>query len=474
MALQFYNTLGRKKQIFKPKEEGKVGLYSCGPTVYNYVHIGNLRAYIFVDLLKRYLKFKGFKVTHVMNLTDVDDKTIRDSQKEGKTLTEFTEFYSTEFLKDMHSLNILMPDIMPKATEHITEMVDIIEKMKGKGVTYERAGSTYCKISEVPTYGKLACLSVDNLKSNADGRMHNADEYEKDDARDFALWKAWDDADGNVFWETSLGKGRPGWHIECSAMATKYLGKQFDIHTGGVDLIFPHHTNEIAQSESAFGVKPFVAYWMHNAHLIVNGQKMSKSAGNFYTLRDLLQKGYAKRAIRYELLRTHYRAQLDFREDELQKIPETLERFDELVNKLQTLSQKSAEDIETLPGKAQSIVDTHIQAFSDFMDDDLNISGGLSALFEYMRQVNGLVAENLVNAEDAKVFFAGLQQFDSVLGVMDFSVEDIPDEVHALAKKRWEAKNAKDWSTADSLREEIGKHGFILIDDKEGYRIKKK
>lgn len=467
MVLRVYNTLGRKKENFEPIVKGKVGIYSCGPTVYNYVHIGNLRAYVFVDLLKRYLKFKGFEVKHVMNLTDVDDKTIRDSQKEGKSLKEFTEFYTAAFLKDAEALNILPADILPKATEHVKEMIEIIQKMKKNGNTYEKNGSTYCKITSVKDYGKLACLDLAQLKQNADGRLSNADEYEKEDARDFVLWKAYDDSDGNVFWETPLGKGRPGWHIECSAMSTKYLGDQFDVHTGGVDLIFPHHTNEIAQTESATGKSPFVKYWMHNEHLIVNGEKMSKSLGNFYTLKDLIAKKYDPRAIRYELLKTHYRVKLDFREDELLKIPETLAKFDEIISKLHGVKKED--------GKltADKLSQKSLKEFEEQMDDDLNISGGLAVVFDLIKEANKMIDDGKMNMKDAEAILATFKKLDSVLGIMKFESNDIPKEVIKLAEERLAARAAKEWAKSDILRDEIKLKGYIILDDKEGYRLKK-
>jgi len=298
MPLKFYNTLTREKEIFVPINPPNVGFYSCGPTVYNYPHIGNYRAYIFADTLKRVLLYEGYKVNHIMNLTDVDDKTIRDSQKEKKSLKEFTEFYTAEFLKDIKSLNILEPTKFTKATDYINEMVEIIEKLLEKGLAYKSAdGSFYFDIKKFPSYGKLSHLIIEDQKENASGRI-KTDEYEKDNAQDFALWKAWDKNDGDVFWETKLGKGRPGWHIECSAMSMSNLGEQIDLHTGGVDNIFPHHENEIAQSEGATG-KQFVKYWMHNEWVLVDQKKMAKSASNFYTLRDVLDRDINPVAYRF-------------------------------------------------------------------------------------------------------------------------------------------------------------------------------
>ena len=316
--LKLFNTLTRKIKVFKPIKKNKVGMYSCGPTVYNFAHIGNLRAYVFADILKRYLKYGGFKVKHVMNITDIDDKTIRDSQKKGQTLREFTEFYTKAFIEDINSLNIEMPDILPKATKHIPEMASLIKKMLKNGSAYKSKGSIYFNISKFKKYGELAQLEKRNLKQNASKRLNISDEYEKEEVNDFVLWKAWQKKDRDIFWETEIGKGRPGWHIECSAMSMKYLGESFDIHTGGADLVFPHHTNEIAQSEAATG-KKFVNYWTHNEHLLVKGKKMSKSLGNFYTLRDIQEKGYNPLLLRLILLKTHYRKILDFSFDDFEK-----------------------------------------------------------------------------------------------------------------------------------------------------------
>ncbi|MBI4140272.1 cysteine--tRNA ligase, partial [Candidatus Woesearchaeota archaeon] len=362
--LKFYNTLSRKKESFKPIVAGHAGMYTCGPTVYNYPHLGNYRAYIFGDLLKRYLLYKCFKIKHVMNLTDVDDKTIRDSQKECISLKEFTERYAKAFFEDLQALNILPADIYPKATEHIAEMVGIIEKLLHGGFAYKgEDSSVYYKIGMFKKYGQLANIVVEQLEAGASGRVKK-DEYDKEHVRDFALWKAWTPDDGDVFWETSLGKGRPGWHIECSAMSMKYLGSHFDIHTGGVDLIFPHHQNEIAQSEPMTGEK-FVNYWLHNDWLLVDGQKMSKSLGNFYTLRDVLAKGYSSVAIRYLLLSTHYRQQLNFTFEGLDAAKNSLQRLWDFVQKLD--EPKTTED----NSKVDKLIFDVKHKFEKAMDNDL-------------------------------------------------------------------------------------------------------
>jgi len=463
--LKLYNTLSRKIEVFKPIKEKEISIYSCGPTTYSYVHIGNLKAVLTFDLLKRYLKYKGYKVKHVMNITDVDDKTIRESQKEGKNLKEFTEFYNKAFIEDIKKLNVDMPDFMPKATEEIDEMVKLIKILLKKKIAYKTEnGDIYFSISKFKEYGKLANLNLKQLKKNADGRLNAADEYEKEDARDFALWKAYDKKDGDVFWDTELGKGRPGWHIECSAMSAKYLGQPFDIHMGGVDLIFPHHTNEIAQSEAAYE-KKFCNYWVHNAHVIVNGQKMSKSLGNFFTLRDLLKKGYTPSAIRYELISTNYRQQMDFKENNLEDVEGILNKFKELFVKLDNVnSEKKNKKIVLIIEKAE-------KDFEDSMDDDLNISAALAAVFGFVKESNKIINE--IGKEDALKIKKTLLKFDSVLGVMNYQKDEMPKEIVALAEKRLKEKKEKNWAEADKLREEINKKGFIIDDTKEGYLLKK-
>ncbi|MBW2995790.1 cysteine--tRNA ligase [Candidatus Woesearchaeota archaeon] len=460
--LKIYNTLTRKNEEFKPIKKGEVSMYTCGPTVYDYVHIGNLRAMLVYDLVRRYLKYKGYKLKHVMNITDVDDKTIRDSQKEGKTLKEFTEFYTKAFFDDLKTLNIEIPEIMPKATEEISEMVELVKILLEKGYAYRTDDGIYFKISKFKDYGKLAKLDIEHLEAGASGRV-SADEYDKENAHDFALWKFWDEADGDVFWETDLGKGRPGWHIECSVMSSKYLGQPFDIHMGGVDLIFPHHTNEIAQSEAAYD-KKFCNYWLHNEHLLVNGEKMSKSLGNFYTLRDLLKKGYDSKAIRYELLSTHYRAKLDFREENLKKIPDTLQRFYDFLDKLDSVDGKGTKAIK-------EVIDVAMGKFEKAMDNDLNVSGGLAAIFDFMNSVNKLMPS--MNKTNASAVKKVMQGFDSVLGFIEHEKGTIGKEIEAMIKEREEARKKKDFEKADNIREALKEKGIILEDTPQGVRWKK-
>lgn len=465
MALKIFNTLTRKKEEFNPIEQGKVSMYNCGPTVYNYPHIGNYRAYIFADLIKRYLKYKGFKVKQVMNLTDVDDKTIRDSQKEGKTLKQFTEFYAQGFFADLDTLGIDKAEIYPKATEHIKEMVKLIKILMDKDYAYKGDdNSIYFRISKFPEYGKLAHIDMKGMKAGARVKQ---DEYEKESASDFALWKAWDKDDGDVFWESEFGRGRPGWHIECSAMSMKYLGETFDIHTGGIDNMFPHHENEIAQSEAVTG-KRFVNYWMHCAHLIVNGEKMSKSLGNFFTLKDLMNKDYDPKAIRYELLSTHYRSQLDFREENLRKIPETLRKFYDFLGRVDEVNKPGSDPevkkhVEDLTAKAKSY-------FEEAMDDDLNISGGLAAIFEFMTEINKIIKD--IDIHDAKAIRESMAKFDSVLNVMHHEKAEIPAEILEKAEMRELARQRKDFETADRIRDELKELGYIIEDTPKGPRVK--
>ena len=466
MAIKFYNTLTRKKEVFEPIDPKKVGVYGCGPTVYNYVHLGNLRAYIFYDLIVRYLRYKGYNVVFVSNITDVDDKTIKGSQKNNISLQEFTEKYTKEYLSDLKALNITIPDFMPKATKYIKEMVDIIKDLVKKGYAYEKDGSYYFKVSKFKKYGKLANLeNIDdkNLKSNAKGRL--SDEYTKDDIRDFALWKAYDSEDGEVFWETDIGKGRPGWHIECSAMSTKILGCPIDIHIGGVDLIFPHHTNEIAQTECALGCK-FVNYWMHNEHLMVNGEKMSKSLGNFYTLKDLMKKGYEPKAIRYQLLAAHYRQQFNFTEKSLEQIPNTLNKFYEFLDKLDEAKGEDNAEVDGIITDAKT-------KFDKSLDDDLNISGAIAAIFDMMHEINKMMDKNQISKKNAKDIRHLMDNFDKVLGIFEHEKEKIPKEIRDIALQREETRKGKNFKEADRLRDLLKEKGYYVDDKASNFRVKK-
>lgn len=462
--MRLYNTLKRKKEDFVPLVDKKVGFYSCGPTIYNYAHIGNFRAYIAVDLFKRYLKFKGYLVNHIMNLTDVDDKTIKGAKDSGVSLGEFTKRYGEAFFEDIKTLNIDKADLFPRATEHIKEMVDIIKILLDKGIAYKADdGSIYFSVSKFKEYGKLSHTKFEGLQAGA--RVKH-DEYEKGSLQDFALWKAWDENDGDVFWDEDIGKGRPGWHIECSAMSTKYLGQPFDVHGGGVDLVFPHHENEIAQSEAAFD-KPMSKYWFHNEHLQVDGKKMSKSLGNFFTLRDLLDKGYNPIAIRYLLLSVHYRQQLNFTEDAVTAADNAVKRLNEFVGKLRTIrNEEDNSDIKTLIDKAK-------KGFEKEMDDDLNISSALAAIFDFVKDVNTLINEDKIGKNNSEEILSFMKKIDSVLGVIDFAEEEIPKYIKELVDKRESARKQKNWEESDKLRDKLKEKGYEVKDSKEGPVLRK-
>jgi len=458
-----FNTLTRQKDGFKPLEQGRVKMYTCGPTVYDYAHIGNFRAFLFEDLLKRWLRYRGFQVTHVMNLTDVDDKTIKGSQQKAVQLREYTDFYVKAFFEDISKLNIELADVYPKATDHIPEMVTLIKTLLAKGIAYRgEDGSIYYAVSKFPEYGKLSHIKVGELKA---GARVSQDEYAKEEAQDFALWKAWTPEDGDVYWETELGKGRPGWHIECSAMSMKYLGETFDIHCGGVDNMFPHHENEIAQSEAATG-KQFVLYWMHNEHLQVEGKKMSKRLGNYYTLRDLLAKGYDSIVIRYLLLSTHYRQQFNFTFEGLNSAKSAIDRLRNLVRRLHDTDGTGSED------KVAMQIAHVKEFFGAAMDDDLNISIALAALFDFVRDVNNLLDSNAVSKEEASLLGGLLMQFDSVLGVIGkVEVEEaLPSDIDALVQKREAARKAKNWKEADAIRAQLKAMGIVIEDTAQGVR----
>jgi cysteinyl-tRNA synthetase len=465
----FFNTLTRKKEKFVPLEEGKVRIYTCGPTVYDYAHIGNFRTFVFQDLLRRWLEYRGFKVIQVMNITDVDDKTIRGARKRNIPLREYTDYYMKAFFEDIEALNLEKAEYYPRATEHIPEMVELIKRLMEKGYAYRgEDGSIYYDISKFKDYGKLSKLKIEELKPGARVKV---DEYGKEEARDFALWKAWDEEDGDVFWETEIGKGRPGWHIECSTMAMKYLGETIDIHSGGVDLIFPHHENEIAQSEAATG-KPFARYWLHSEHLLVEGRRMAKRYGNFYTLRDLIKRGYDPKAIRYLLMSTHYRQQLNFTFEGLEAAKGAVDRLTTFVRRLlEADGAGCGEEIKRL------MVDVQ-KRFESAMDDDLNISVALAALFDFVRDVNKLMDENRLSRKEAEEVYDLMMKFDKVLGVIGEvkAEEKLPPEAEELIRKREEARKAKDWATADRIREQLRAMGIILEDTPQGvkWRIEKR
>ena len=458
MSMQVFNSLTRRVEPLAPLADNTIRLYTCGPTVYNFAHIGNFRAYTFEDILRRVVQFNGMKIKQVMNLTDVDDKTIRGANAAGVALTDYTKTYKDAFFADLKVLNIQPAEVYPAATDHIPEMIALVEKLVEKGVAYKSDdGSVYFAVTKFPGYGKLAHIDFDHQRT---GARCAADEYDKENVGDFALWKAWEESDGPVGWDSPWGRGRPGWHIECSAMSMKYLGETFDLHTGGIDNLFPHHENEIAQAEAATG-KEFVKTWMHCAHLRVNGEKMSKSLGNFFTLRDLLDKGWKGREIRYVLVNAHYRQGLNFAFSALEDARRALERIDRCVDALAARAND-----EPSPAFAQEALD----AFTAAVNDDLNTPRAFAALFELVRQTNA-------SGTCSKAVLDVFRKMDSVLGVVFFGKaekSEVPAEVQALLDARAAARAAKNWAESDRLRDEIAAAGWAVKDSKDGQTVMKK
>lgn len=466
MALQFYNTLTQRLEEFSPLDGKTVRMYTCGPTVYHFVHIGNFRTFSFQDILRRTLALRGYALDHVMNITDVEDKIIRNAMQRGMTIQDYTAQYTQAFLEDAKTLRLQSPERLVLATEHIPDMVDGIRKLAANGHTYTSEGSTYFRIGSFAGYGKLSHM---NLSGNIAGARVDVDEYEKDDARDFVLWKARKGEE--PYWDSPLGPGRPGWHIECSVMAMRYLGQTIDIHTGGVDLVFPHHENEIAQSECISG-HPFVRYWLHAEHLMVEGQKMAKSLGNFYTLRDLLAKGYQPEAIRYLLVSAPYRKQLNFTFEGLNAARTAIERLRNF--ELRLKSARFPEGVsEPLEARARQAT----EAFDAGLDTDLNTADALAAVFEYIRDVNTAMDSGEFRAGNVPSALAFLARFDSVFDVLTPTAQQggLADaEVDRLIAERQAAKKAKNFARADAIRAELLEAGIILEDTKDGVRWKRK
>lgn len=466
MSLNFFNTLTRKIEPFQPLDPAgkRVKLYTCGPTVYNYAHIGNFRAYLFEDLLQRHLEYRGYVVDRVMNLTDVDDKTIRGCRTAGVPLAVFTKTFKDAFFQDLDTLRIKRANNFPEATasDQIERMISMIATLIERGHAYQADDkSVYFRIRSFKNYGQLAHINLDELKPS--GRV-SSDEYEKENVGDFALWKAWDEQDGDVGWESPWGRGRPGWHIECSAMATGLLGPQLDIHCGGEDNIFPHHEAEIAQSESVTGLT-FVQLWLHCKHLMVEGQKMSKSSGNFYTLRDLLDKGYTGREVRYLLLSVRYREPLNFTFEGLAGARAALQRIDEWGLRLEQAAQ-GAVAAEVTPG-------LNLEAFGRALDDDLNISAALGSLFDVIRESNRLIAENQLTSAQAKGLLEWRTRINSIL-MFDADAVEIPAEISALLEERAAVRANKDFAGSDRLRDQIADLGWFVKDTKAGQQVTKK
>ena len=467
MTLNIYNTETREKEpITLAPNKSEIALYTCGPTVYNHAHIGNFRTYVFEDLFRRTLEFFGLKVKQVMNLTDVDDKTIKGALEKGVSLNEFTQTYKKAFFEDLKTLKIQKAHHYPSAVDYIPQMIAMIENLLKKGIAYQgKEGSVYFSIRHFPGYGKLSHLCMEELKAGASERV-TTDEYEKESVADFVLWKGYDsERDGDIYWESPFGKGRPGWHIECSAMATELLGETIDIHMGGVDNIFPHHENEIAQSEGCTG-KTFSRYWVHAEHLIVNGKKMSKSLGNFFTLRGLLEKGHSGSEVRYLLMSTHYRTQLNFTLEGLNAARQSLQRLEDFVHRLR--------QVQSGKGLSSQIEETKAR-FKTALADDLNISVALAALFDFVRHVNGEIDRQELSQEGASQVLAFLKNIDHVLGVIPLEEreEEVPVDIQEAFARRQEARAQKNWADADKERDYIQSKGYIIEDSPTGSRVKK-
>ena len=465
--LRVQNTLSGRLEEFQPLREGEVRFYYCGPTVWDYGHIGNFRAAIATDILRRYLKFKGYRVTHVMNITDVDDRIITKSQEAGLSLDEYTAKYVEAYWEDFAALGCEAPEVAPRATQHIPEMASLIEKLLDNNHAYRSDGSIYYRINSFREYGKLSKINFGGNIVGGSDRI-DTDKYEKEDARDFALWKAPANLNEPA-WDAEIGRGRPGWHIECSAMSMKYLGDTFDIHTGGVDLVFPHHENEIAQSEGATG-KQFVRYWLHIEHLKVEGETMSKSKGNYYTFRDVTAKGYSPAAVRYFLLSVPYRKQLNFTFDALGGAEKTVAGLRDFRARLSEAKPEA--------GMNESLHEASLRALEEFeagMDDDLNTSVALAAVHDLTRQVNTALARRRLREDNKLELLDLIQRFDSVLNIFgDGQTEMLDSQVQALIDERQEARRRRDFGRADELRDQLAGCGIILEDTKDGVRWKRK
>ena len=460
--LKLHNTLSNTEEEFHPIEEGVVRLYTCGPTVYDYAHIGNFRTFVFQDLLRRYLKYRNYRVVHVMNITDVDDKTIQNARKQGMTLKDYTTKYAEAFIADCKTLKIELPELMPRATDHIPEMVALIRSLEDKGYTYRKDGSIYFSIANFPGYGKLSKADFSGAQA---GARVDADKYDKDNARDFVLWKA--KKDDEDFWDTEIGPGRPGWHIECSAMSMKYLGETFDIHCGGVDLVFPHHENEIAQSECATG-KSFVHYWVHPEFLIVEGEKMSKSLGNFFRLQDLLSQGNSPETIRYLLLSVHYRKQLNFTQDGLRQAQASIQRLEDFILRAKEIA-KSEDPSPTFQAEVQTARDRFIGA----MDADLNTSAALAVIFDFVRMAYQKESQKTLSGGDARVAIDFLNEINGVLSILRAQPELLDEEIAQQIDSRQAARRRRDFAEADRIRQWLLSKGIQLEDTREGVRWKR-
>jgi cysteinyl-tRNA synthetase len=466
--LELYNTLTRAKEPFVPLRPGEVRMYSCGPTVYNHPHIGNLRTFLWSDLLRRYLQWRGFRVTQIMNITDVEDKIIRNANAAGQDIHTYTAPYIEAFHAALRELRVRPADAYPRATEYIPQMVALVEQLEQRGHTYAADGSTYFKVSTLPGYGKLARIEID---TTSEFSRIESDEYEKESARDFVLWKA--KKDGEPSWPTALGEGRPGWHLECSAMSMDLLGETFDIHTGAVDLIFPHHENEIAQSEGATG-KPFVRFWIHGEHLNIDQQKMSKSLGNIYTLREIQEMGYDALALRYALLSVPHRTKLNFTTQSLDDAKSALARIESFLLRVDELSKSGPHGAKESDGHAEELIGRFLIAFQEAMDDDLNTAGALAALFTLIRDANTAIDAGRITPADAEGVKTALLKIDPVLDIFPTREESLDAEIEALIAQRQAARKARNFAESDRIRDELVARGILLEDTPQGVRWRRK
>ena len=461
MELRFYNSYTRKKEVFEPIKDGNVGLYTCGPTVYDYAHIGNFRTFMFEDLLKRWLVHLGYNVNHIMNITDLDDKTIKKANVEGVELRKITNQYTSYFMDDLKWLKIIPADEFPRATDYIDKMIDMIQILLDKNFAYKmNDGSIYFDISSFQQYGHLTKI---NLKHQKQTERVNDDEYDKDSPQDFALWKGWKEEDGDISWNSPWGIGRPGWHIECSVMSIDALGDHFDIHCGGVDNMFPHHENEIAQSVCSTG-KGFVNYWLHSEFLLIDGGKMSKSLGNYYTIKDLIKKGFTPESIRYQLLSGHYRTKISFsinKKHESDKIIDRVSEFHALLNKN---NQKISLD--------NSLPDIYFE-FSEAMNDDLNTPRALAIFFEWMKSESKKIKDNLLSADEISAAWNFLKIFNSIFGFVKVDPLIIPNKIKDMLSNRKKARQDKDWILSDKIRDSLKNEGWIVEDTPDGQKLKK-
>jgi cysteinyl-tRNA synthetase len=465
--LRFFNTLTRQLEEFHPLEEGKVRMYICGPTVWNFAHIGNFRTFVFGDILRRYLKFKGYQVTHVFNLTDIDDRIIKEAAARNINIDEFTAPYIAAFWEDFDALGMERPEVTPRATHHVPEMIDLIQRLIDNGKAYESDGSIYYRITAFPEYGKLSRINFSGNITGGSERI-DTDKYEKEDARDFALWKLVGENE-EPGWDAPFGRGRPGWHIECSAMSMKYLGETFDIHAGGQDLQFPHHENEIAQSEGATG-KLFSKYWIHSEFLKIDDVTMSKSKGNFFTFRDLREQGYSALAIRYLLLSVPTRKQLNFTFEGLHGAESTVERLRNFRSLVRDAKAAEGSDVGVAAMVAKALAD-----FESSMDDDFNTAAALAAIHDMVREINTVVSGFGLRLEDCAAVLDAIAKFDSVLGI--FGPEEsvsLDAEIEALVQERQEARRNRDFARSDEIRDLLAEKGIVLEDTKDGVRWKRK